>query len=67
MYRAETCSFSLCNKFYTYLYHHIVALDKYIHSNLDKHLSLIFLKECYWLLPVLEELFNKLYYLSVSK
>ena len=25
---------SLCNKFYTYPYHHIVVLDKYIHSNL---------------------------------
>ena len=25
---------SLCNKFYTYLYHHIVVLDKYIHSSL---------------------------------
>jgi len=31
---AETCSCSLCNKFYTYLYHHIAVLDKYIHSNL---------------------------------
>ena len=31
---AETCSCSLCSKFYTYLYHHIVVLDKYIHSNL---------------------------------
>jgi len=31
---AETCSCSLCNKLYTYLYHHIVVLDKYIHSNL---------------------------------
>jgi len=31
---AETCSCSLCNKFYTYLYHHIVVLDKYIHSSL---------------------------------
>jgi len=30
----ETCSCSLCNKFYTYIYHHIVVLDKYIHSNL---------------------------------
>ena len=26
--------FCLCNKFYTYLYHHIVVLDKYTHSNL---------------------------------
>jgi len=34
MKSAETCSCSLCNKFYTYLYHHIVVLDKYIHSNL---------------------------------
>jgi len=34
MKRAETCSCSLCNKLYTYLYHHIVVLDKYIHSNL---------------------------------
>ena len=25
-------SSSLCNKLYTYLYHHIVVLDKYIHS-----------------------------------
>jgi len=24
---AETCSCSLCNKFYTYLYHHIAVLD----------------------------------------
>ena len=31
---AETCSCSLCNKLYTYLYHHIVVLYKYIHSNL---------------------------------
>ena len=31
---AETCSCSLCNKFYTYLYHHIAVLDKYIHSSL---------------------------------
>jgi len=28
----ETCSCSLCNKFYTYLYQHIVVLDKYVHS-----------------------------------
>ena len=34
MKRAETCSCSFCNKFYTYLYHHIVVLDKYTHSNL---------------------------------
>jgi len=34
MKSAETCSCSLCNKFYTYLYHHIVLLDKYIHCNL---------------------------------
>ena len=33
MKRAETYSCSLCNKFYTYLYHHIVVLDKYMHSN----------------------------------
>jgi len=33
MKRAETCSCSLCNKLYTYLYHRIVVLDKYIHSN----------------------------------
>jgi len=32
MKSAETCSCSLCNKLYTYLYHHIVVLDKYIHS-----------------------------------
>ena len=31
---AETRSSSLCNKFYTYLYHHIVVLDRYIHSSL---------------------------------
>ena len=31
---AETCSCSLCNKLYTYLYHHIDVLDKYVHSNL---------------------------------
>ena len=24
----------VCNKLYTYLYHHMVVLDKYIHSNL---------------------------------
>jgi len=34
MERAETCSCSLCNKLYTYLYHHIFVLDKYIQSNL---------------------------------
>jgi len=39
MKRAETCSYSLCNKFYTYLYHHIIVLDKYIHSNLVYCLS----------------------------
>jgi len=27
-------SCSLCNKLHTYLYHHTVVLDKYIHSNL---------------------------------
>jgi len=32
MKSTETCSCSLYNKFYTYLYHHIVVLDKYIHS-----------------------------------
>ena len=32
MKRAETCSCSLGNKLYTYLYHHIVVLDKYISS-----------------------------------
>jgi len=32
MKRAETCSFYVIN--YTYLYHHIVVLDKYTHSNL---------------------------------
>ena len=30
---AETCSCSLCNKFYTYLCYHIVVLDKYIQFN----------------------------------
>jgi len=34
MKRAETCSCSLYNKLYTYLYHHVVVLDKYVHSNL---------------------------------
>jgi len=34
MKSAETCSCSLCNKLYTYLYHYIVVLDKYIQSNL---------------------------------
>jgi len=34
MKSAETCSCSLYNKLYTYLYHHIVVLDMYIHSNL---------------------------------
>ena len=34
MKSAETCSCSLCNKCYTYLYHHIVVLDKYIQCNL---------------------------------
>jgi hypothetical protein len=34
MKSAETCSCYLCNKLYTYLYHHIVMLYKYIHSNL---------------------------------
>ena len=35
MKRAETCScFYVIN--YTYLYHHIVVLDKYTHSNLEE-------------------------------
>jgi len=34
MKRAETCSCSLCNKLYTYLYNHIVVLDKYIQCSL---------------------------------
>jgi hypothetical protein len=34
MKRAETCSCSLCNKLYTYFYHHIFVLDKYIHCNI---------------------------------
>jgi len=34
MSRAETCSCSLCNKFYTYIYRHKIVLDKYIQSNL---------------------------------
>ena len=34
MKSAETCSCPLCNKLHTKLYHHIVVLDKYIHSNL---------------------------------
>jgi len=34
MKSAETCSCSFCNKLYTYLYRHIVVLDKYIHSKL---------------------------------
>jgi len=34
MKRAETCGCSLCNKFYTCLYHHIVVSDKYTHSSL---------------------------------
>jgi len=42
MKSAETCSCSLCNKFYTYFYHHIVVLDKNIHSNLV-YLLLFFL------------------------
>jgi len=33
MKRAQKCSYSLCNKLYTYLYHHIFVLDKYIHSS----------------------------------
>jgi len=33
MSNAETFSCSLYNKLYTYLYHHIVVLDKYIHYN----------------------------------
>jgi len=33
MKRTETYS-SLCNKLHTYLYHHIIVLDKYIHSSL---------------------------------
>jgi len=32
MKSAETCSCSLCNKLYTYLYHHTVVLDKYYHD-----------------------------------
>ena len=34
MKSAETCGRPLCNKLYTYLYHHIVVLDKYIQSSL---------------------------------
>jgi len=34
MKSAETCSFSLYNKLYTYIYYHMVVLDKYVHSNL---------------------------------
>jgi len=34
MKSAETCSCSLRNQFYTCIYHRIVVLDKYIHSNL---------------------------------
>ena len=34
MSSAETCGYSLCNKFYTYIYHRIIVLDRYIHSNL---------------------------------
>jgi len=34
MRRTETCSCSLYNKLYSYLYHHTIVLDKYIHSNL---------------------------------
>jgi len=34
MKSAETCSCSLYNKLYTYLYHYIVVLDKYTNSNL---------------------------------
>jgi len=34
MKSAETCSCSLYNKLYTYFYHHIVVLDKYVHSSL---------------------------------
>jgi len=34
MKTAETYSCSLCNNLYTYLCHHIVVLDKFIHSNL---------------------------------
>jgi len=33
MKRPETCICSLC-KNYTYLYHHIVVLDRYTNSNL---------------------------------
>jgi len=42
MKSAETCSCSLCNKLYTYLYHHIVVLDKYMHSNLVHNLRFTF-------------------------
>jgi len=43
MKRTETCSCSLCNKLYKYLYRHRVVLDKYTHSNLvySKHKILI--------------------------
>jgi len=34
MKSAETCSCSLCNKFYTYLYHHIVVLVHTLQSSL---------------------------------
>jgi len=34
MKSAETCGRPLCNKLYTYLYHHIVVSDKYIQSSL---------------------------------
>jgi hypothetical protein len=36
---AETCSCSLYNKLYAYFYHHIVVLDKYLHSYLVVWLS----------------------------
>ena len=32
--KCRNFSCSLCNKLYTYLYHHIIVLDKYIHCNL---------------------------------
>ena len=38
MESADTCSCSLCNKFYTYLYHHTVLSDS-THSSVRQHIQ----------------------------
>jgi len=46
MKRDETCSCSLCNKLYTYLYHLTVVLDKYIQSDLAVYKNYVWTAKC---------------------